>query len=171
MLEALEPLISQLNADDPNARRVAELEAEISRLKQSPVHTPTKRSASQADLSPPPFTGKLSITSYLKKQDDPLSGGWFPQSEPLSQNCPKSDKQSDVRAWMKEYKKKLSKEDNAKLDQFVQSVSNKYNEASAATKPSLPDVAAKWGLPVALAAKISEDSLLQIIAMAAFSVA
>jgi hypothetical protein len=170
--------------------RIQELEAELQALRQHHSSPPTQHHPSKRQADTPPaeaspakrqtgntplakfFSPSKSVPSSSVQQSesqeheaDPPSP-WQPQSKPLSTDSPKGSKDNDVKQWMQTIKKKLTKDQQRDFDAAVKEIKRSFHDLPPAQKPSLPDVAAGYGLPVILAAKLTEDSLLGVIATA-----
>ena len=73
-----------------------------------------------------------------------------------------------VKARLAAMKKEVNKEEAQIMESFIQMVNDHWHKASPSKRASLPDLAAKYGLPVKLAGKWKDDNLLSCIAVAAF---
>ena len=91
-----------------------------------------------------------------------------PTSRPLDNTAPKTASPESVAKWVTAVKKTLSPEKAQQLDQHVGLIQASFHKLLKPQKPQLPDLAAKYGLPVSLASKLDEKNLLHVVAVASF---
>ena len=157
------------------------MEAELQALtQQAPLAQGIKTSAPSPGSSTPgkrnpplvryfsPQTKTTAVTEANK--DDPSiptdQSPWEPQSKPLATDAPRGSSDSEVKKWIQGIKKRMGKDTGKQFENAIKDLKQQYADLPDSQKPSLPDVVAGYGLPVVLAAKITEDSLLGIIATA-----
>ena len=182
----MKPLVDQVilttqqyqpaKAAQPPDLRIQELEAELQALKQAPAAQGLKRPAPSPAASTPVkkaplarYFSPLAKTSVEVEEDPPAptaQSPWEPESRPLATDAPRGPSDPDIKKWIRGVKKKLDKEAAKQFETAIKDIKQQYADMPDSQKPSLPDVAAAYGLPVVLAAKITEDSLLGIIATA-----
>ena len=94
-----------------------------------------------------------------------------PDVRKLETDAPISEKEADYKKWLAGVRKGLTRAQQNALNKHMDAVQEQYDAMKTLDRPSLPDLAAKWGLPVTLAAATSEKSLLGLISVASFSTA
>ena len=169
---------------------IERLQAELQDLKEngpkdtnppSPTNTdrpPLKRArGSSAKAEVPKARAKSSVSKASDKEEDhtpPTVLQAFSITKPtnvLSGCSPKSNADFAVTAWLGKHLKEVPEARRTELTKYVKEVTESYKNTSEAAKPSLKQISEKWGLPKSLSSKLSEKSLLGLIATAAFQAA
>ena len=86
----------------------------------------------------------------------------------LESSCPKDEKNQTFKKWLQDVKREIKEEESKVIDEFIQAVKEHWSKTSPSKRASLPDLAAKYGMPVKYAGKWKEDNLITCIAVAAF---
>ena len=86
----------------------------------------------------------------------------------LENSVPKDEKRESFKKWLQEVKREIKEEESKVIDEFIQAVKEQWQKAPPAKRASLPDLAAKYGMPVKYAGKWKDDNLITCIAVAAF---
>ena len=164
-IETLSPAI----APDASSR-IQELEQQIEQMKQSAA--PKRSLDSQTAL---PFK-KAKTADQMEQpeeiENEPEENAWLhPSSRYIESNCPISEKEADYKKWLAGIRKKLSRVQQNALTAHLDAVQKQYEAFTTVEKPSLPDLAAKWGLPVTMAASMPEKFLLGVISVASYATA
>ena len=103
--------------------------------------------------------------------NDPRSDIFHPSLSfrPLESNAPADGTSKAVAKWLAAIRKNLPRAKENKLREHLKEVKRMFDEAIEV--PSLPDLAAKYGLPVKLAAEASTDDILTMIGAVTFAAA
>jgi hypothetical protein len=103
--------------------------------------------------------------------NDPSSNIFSPSSSfrPLESNTPTDGSSKAVAKWLAAIRKNLPRTKENKLREHLKEVKRLFDEATEVH--SLPDLAAKYGLPVKIAAEASNDDILTMIGAVTFAAA
>ena len=118
---------------------------------------PAKRAKASKNGTPLPL-GDSKVTSLLEKATDPTLQ--VPQRV-LEESSPGGASSATINAWTS--KLKLSKTVRAELTKSLKTVNQSLKDLNNAVVSTLPDTAAKFGLPVAFASRAKNPDLLKII--------
>jgi hypothetical protein len=93
----------------------------------------------------------------------------LPTFRPLETNPPTDGTTKAVAKWLAAIRKELPRTKENKLREHLKEVKKTFDEATSA--PSFPDLAAKYGLPVKIAAEASNDDIITMIGAVTFAAA
>ena len=165
VLKSLAPFVSQDDAESAAQVELNKLREENDNMKAT--MTPRKPTLPAEDTPHEPKTSasqqKLSQAFMKQTFAPPPLNNKF-----LESSCPNDEKAKSIRKWMQSIKHEISEEESTILDKFIRMTTDQWKKSSTAKRASLPDLAAKYGLPVKYAGKWKEENLLMCIAVAAF---
>lgn len=174
-IQAFQPV----TVPEASPSEVAELKARIAELESrataSPVSSgkpatstkPAANSSSHGRSARPKPAAKTQTESSTPNAFKPGRN-----NGPLKACSPKSATDFAVTAWLGKFKKDNIPEDrHPEFDTHVAEIRSWYQAAEETSRPDLKATAEKWGLSKALAGKLTDKSLLGLIATAAFAAA
>jgi hypothetical protein len=187
--ESLQQLRTMLTPDECHPTVVA-LQAQLDRLKASgikisPERTPPPkrktRSVEPIERSQKTIRQafKLPVSEDQQEPPEEKSPSQTPEDQdifqpkagnrPLATNKPETASSKDVAKWLAAIRKPMPRSKENKLRDHLQSVRNQFEEAKESV--SIPDLAARYGLPVSMAAEAKSDDLVTMIGAVTFATA